>query len=252
MGQRKIDKQHRELEQVMEWQMRELNRAFEKVEQTYDETLRTLGQLLDLRDNETAGHSERVKKYALKLAQAMECTPGELKDITRGAYLHDIGKIGVPDSVLLKPGALTAEEKVLMDTHVRIGYDLISGISFLAASAEIVLTHHERFDGTGYPQGLSGDAIPLGSRIFAVADTLDAMTSDRFYRKAVSFSVAKEEIVRESGRQFDPAVVQAFVGIPEETWETLLADSYSENPPAAELRDPAPSACELVGSDSCP
>jgi HD-GYP domain-containing protein (c-di-GMP phosphodiesterase class II) len=125
---------------------------------------------------------------------------------------------------LLKPGKLTEEERAIMETHVRIGYELVSPIAFLAASAEIVLTHHERYDGRGYPQGLVGDEIPLSARIFAVADTLDAMTSDRPYRRARPYSAAREEIIRESGRQFDPKVVNGFLAIPEEVLEAIRLD----------------------------
>ncbi len=145
----------------------------------------------------------------------------QLKNIVRGAYLHDIGKIAIPDSILLKAGKLDAQETVIMQSHARIGYDLVKRILFLAPAADIVLTHQERYDGTGYPQGLIGNEIPLGSRIFSVADTLDAMTSDRPYRKALPFSAAQEEIHRESGRQFDPEVVQVFLSLGKDFWETL-------------------------------
>jgi HD-GYP domain-containing protein (c-di-GMP phosphodiesterase class II) len=144
-----------------------------------------------------------------------------LKNIARGSYLHDIGKIGIPDAILLKPGKLTPEERLVMDSHTRIGYDLVCRINFLAGAAEIVLTHQERFDGTGYPQGLAGDEIPIGARIFAAADTLDAMTSDRPYRRALPFAAAKAEIIRESGRQFDPKVVEAFLSLPVSTWHEI-------------------------------
>jgi HD-GYP domain-containing protein (c-di-GMP phosphodiesterase class II) len=155
------------------------------------------------------------------MAQAYGCSSEQLKHITRGSYLHDIGKIGVPDSILLKPGKLTAEETGEMQRHARIGYDLVSRIAFLASAAEMVLTHQERYDGTGYPQGLMGDEIPLGARLFAVADTLDAMTSDRPYRHALPFSKAREEITRESGQQFDPEVVRLFLSIPEHVWGSI-------------------------------
>ncbi len=209
------------LEVMVEDRTRQLEAARRRIELTYDETLAALGAALDLRDTETAGHSRRVTLYSLEMARAMGCSPDQLKQIARGAYLHDIGKIGVPDSILLKPGKLTAGEAAVMESHVRIGYELVSRIAFLAGAAEIVLTHQERFDGTGYPQGLMGEEIPLGARIFAVADTLDAMTSDRPYRKALPFSVAREEIIRESGRQFDPAVVEAFLAVPEQRWTEI-------------------------------
>jgi HD-GYP domain-containing protein (c-di-GMP phosphodiesterase class II) len=135
--------------------------------------------------------------------------------------LHDIGKIGIPDSILMKPGALTVAERSVMETHVEAGYNLLNRIAFLADAAEIVLGHHERFDGTGYPQGLSGVDIPLGARIFSIADTLDAMTSDRPYCRATTFAAAREEIIRQSGKQFDPEVVSAFLAIDEGIWPKL-------------------------------
>jgi len=209
------------LEEMVEQRTAQLQAAMKRVELTYDETLEALGAALDLRDNETAGHSRRVTRYCLEIARAMGCSNDQLKQIARGAYLHDIGKIGIPDAILLKPGKLTAEERSVMETHTRIGYDLMCRIAFLAAAAEIVLTHQERFDGTGYPQGLSGEEIPLGARIFAIADTLDAMTSDRPYRKALPYPKALEEIQRESGRQFDPEVVGVFLSLPEQAWTNI-------------------------------
>jgi HD-GYP domain-containing protein (c-di-GMP phosphodiesterase class II) len=195
-----------------------------RIEMTYDETLEALGAALDLRDTETAGHSKRVSGYCLEMATALQRPPDELRHIMRGSYLHDIGKIGIPDAILLKEGKLTPEEMAVMQTHVRIGYDLVSRIAFLAPAAAIVLTHQERWDGTGYPQGLVGDEIPLGARIFAIADTLDAMTSDRPYRKALPLQVAREEIVRFSGKQFDPEIVRLFCSLPEERWEAIRLD----------------------------
>lgn len=190
------------------------NRA--NVESTYDELLEVLGVALDFRDNETAGHSRRVTRFCTEIAQAMGCPSEQLIQINRGAYLHDLGKIAIPDAILFKKGKLTSQEWEVMRTHAWIGYNLVSRISLLAPVAEILLMHHERYDGTGYPRGLKGDEIILGARIFAIADTLDAMTSDRPYRKSLSFSAAREEITRESGRQFDPEVVKAFLAIPED------------------------------------
>jgi putative nucleotidyltransferase with HDIG domain len=183
-----------------------------------------LGQALELRDDETAGHSQRVTRYSLEIARALNCTQEQMKDLARGAYLHDIGKIGIPDAIILKAGPLDESERAIMETHVRIGYEMVCQVSFLAGAAQIVLAHQERYDGTGYPQGLIGNEIPLGARIFSVADTLDAMTSDRPYRRALAYSVARETIAEEAGRQFDPAVVQAFLGIPEITWEQFRAE----------------------------
>ena len=216
-----VEKYRQTLEEMVEQRTRQLQAAMKRIEHTYDDTLEVLGAALDLRDTETAGHSRRVSLYCLEMARGMKRTAEQLRVIARGAYLHDIGKIGIPDSILLKEGKLTPEETAIMQTHVRIGYELVSRVPFLATAAEIVLAHQERYDGTGYPQGLMGDEIPLGARIFSVADTLDAMTSDRPYRKALPFSVAWEEISRESGRQFDPEVVRIFLAFPRETWENI-------------------------------
>jgi len=157
----------------------------------YDELLEVLGVALDFRDNETAGHSHRVARYCSEIAKAMGCPSEDLIQFNRGAYLHDLGKIAIPDPVLFKKGKLSPQEWEVMRTHAWIGYNLVSRISLLAPVAEILLAHHEHYDGTGYPKGLKGDEIPLGARIFAVADTLDAMTSDRPYRKARPFSTAR-------------------------------------------------------------
>lgn len=209
------------LEAKVHVRSQQLDAAMRRIEMTYDETLEALGAALDLRDTETAGHSKRVSRYCLELASAMGQPKDELKHIVRGSYLHDIGKIGIPDAILLKEGKLTAEEMQVMQEHVRIGYELVSRIAFLAPAAAIVLTHQEKWDGTGYPQGLIGEEIPPGARIFAVADTLDAMTTDRPYRKALPFAAAREEMIRHSGKQFDPGVVQTFCSLPEGIWENI-------------------------------
>ncbi len=209
------------LEEMVKDRTFQLQGAMWQIDQIYDETLQALAAALDLRDNETAGHSRRVMKFSVEIAKAMGCSSEQLNSLTRGALLHDIGKIGVPDAILRKHGPLTDEERALMKTHVRRGYNLLKHLAFLAGAAEIVLTHHERFDGGGYPQGILGTKIPLGARIFAVADTLDAMTSDRPYRRATTFAAAREEIIRESGKQFDPAVVLAFLAIDEGVWTEL-------------------------------
>ena len=206
------------LEEMVEQRTKQLKAAMRRIEFTYYETLEALAAALDLRDNDTAGHSRRVTLYALELARRLNFSSDQLKQLERGAYLHDIGKIGIPDSILLKPGKLTPEETAVMQTHVRIGYELMSRVAFLASASQIVLTHQECYDGTGYPQGLAGEEIPLGARIFAIADTLDAMLSDRPYRRGRPYSVARAEIQRESGKQFDPQVVAAFLEVPEESW----------------------------------
>ena len=221
---RELETYRTHLEEMVEKRTKQLQSATKRIELTYDETLGALGGALDLRDNETAGHSRRVTRYCLEIARGMGCSEADLKQIERGSYLHDMGKIGIPDAILFKPGKLTDEEKKIMESHARIGYDLVSGIAFLAPAAQIVLAHQERFDGTGYPQGLVGNEIPLGARIFTVADTLDAMTSDRPYRRAMTFDAASEEIKREAEHQFDPKVVEAFLSVPQQMWLHIRAD----------------------------
>lgn len=206
---------------------RQLARAVHRVKVTSEGTLRALGSALQLRDAETAGHCQRVTRWSYELAKAIKCPRPELKKIVRGAYLHDIGKIGIPDAILRKPGPLTDQERAIIEKHVRIGFELIRHIPFLQGAAEIVLTHQERFDGKGYPQGLAGADIPLGARIFAVADALDAMTCDRPYRRALPYSVARDEIIRESGHQFDPAVVDAFLSLPEQLWQGIRDEAQA-------------------------
>jgi putative nucleotidyltransferase with HDIG domain len=170
-----------------------------------------LAAALDAREHETASHSKRVACHTLVLARRYTRDPEVLRQVYWGALLHDIGKIGIADAILLKHGALDAAEWQAMRRHPEIGYAILARAPFLAPAAEIVLTHEERFDGSGYPRGLAREAIPLWSRLFAVIDTLDAMTSDRPYRKALSFGAAKAEIVALEGRQFDPSAVAAFL-----------------------------------------
>ena len=209
------------LEEMVDQRTSQLRQALAQIEQNFEETLQALATALELRDNGTAGHSRRVMTYAVQIAKVMGCSKEEIHSIAIGALLHDIGKIAIPDAILMKNRALTREEREVMRTHVIVGYNLLNCIGFLADAAEIVLTHHEHFDGTGYPQGLAGEEIPLGARVFAVADTLDVMTSDRPYHQATSFAVAREEIVLQSGKQFDPVVVAAFSSVAAATWEEI-------------------------------
>lgn len=194
-------------------------------------TLEAMILALDLRENETSYHSYRVTEYAVYLGRRANLSDKELSVIAKGALLHDIGKIGIPDHILLKPGKLTDEEWVLMKKHPELGYGLLRNIDFLKESAAIVHTHHERYDGRGYPSALSGDEIPLGARIFSVADALDAMTSERCYRQAIPFEDAVVRIAEASGSQFDPRVVDIFLEIPIYEWEGIksrIADSGSD------------------------
>ena len=212
------------LEQVVRARTEMLRQAMEDLEHSYDVTLEALGDALDLKDSETEGHSKRVTAYTIALARAMGISPAEIKVIARGAFLHDIGKMAIPDEILRKPGKLTPEEQEVMREHCARGYQMLRKIPFLSEAAEIVFTHQEHFDGSGYPSGLSGSSIPIGARIFAVADTLDAITSDRPYRVARTFDAAREEIVRCSGTQFDPAVVEVYLKIPNELWLELRSE----------------------------
>jgi len=217
------------LEQMVRARTEMLRHAMEDLEHSYDVTLEALGDALDLKDSETEGHSKRVTAYTIALARAMGISPSEIKIIARGAFLHDIGKMAIPDEILRKPGKLTPEEQAVMREHCARGYHMLRKIPFLAEAAEIVFSHQEHYDGTGYPSGLRGREIPIGARIFAVADTLDAITSDRPYRKARSFDVAREEILRCSGTQFDPAVVEVFLKIPSELWQELRSEISGQN-----------------------
>jgi response regulator RpfG family c-di-GMP phosphodiesterase len=218
---RQVDTYRLHLEEMVAERTVQLQAAVQQIERSYEDTLRALGAAIDLRDSETAGHSMRVCRSALEIARKMSWPEKSLGSLARGAYLHDIGKLGIPDGILRKPGPLTAEEWKLMQQHVQIGFVLVKDIPFLADAAELVLSHHERFDGCGYPRRLRGEEIPLSARIFAVADTLDAITSDRPYRCASSFEVARETIRRISGSQFDPQVVAAFLSIPAEVWPAI-------------------------------
>jgi putative nucleotidyltransferase with HDIG domain len=210
-----------DLEQLVAERTQQLSIALQDLEQSYDYTLEALGGALDAKDAETEGHCQRVTAFTITIAKAMGVDKGLLRHIARGAFLHDIGKMGVPDSILRKPGPLTPQEREIMRRHCDIGYSVLERIPFLKEAAEIVLSHQEFYDGTGYPRGLRGEQIPLGARIFAVADTLDAMISDRPYRKALPISAARDEIKRFSGKQFDPRVVEVFLAQPERIWREL-------------------------------
>ena len=217
------------LEQVVQARTEMLRQAMEDLENSYDVTLEALGDALDLKDSETEGHSKRVTAYTIALARAMGVSPAQIKVIARGAFLHDIGKMAIPDDILRKPGVLSPDEQEIMREHCTRGYHILRKIPFLSEAAEIVYSHQDHYNGSGYPSGLSGNEIPIGARIFAVADTLDAITSDRPYRKARNFDVAREEILRCSGTQFDPAVVEVFLKIPNELWQELRSEITAQN-----------------------
>ena len=209
------------LESLVAARTEQLHKAMQDLERSYDITLEALGDALDLKDAETEGHSKRVTAFTIAIARAMKLPGDKIRIIARGAFLHDVGKMAIPDSILCKPDKLNAEEVTIMREHCDRGYQMLRKIPFLQEAAEIVYSHQERWDGTGYPRGLKGEEIPLGARLFAVADTLDAICSDRPYRPAQSFEAARDEIVRWSGRQFDPKIVEVFLEMPERIWEDL-------------------------------
>jgi putative nucleotidyltransferase with HDIG domain len=193
----------------------------DELEASYNSLLRALSSAMDSRDHETADHTNRVTRYAVRLGQEMKLSSEQLLDLERGALLHDIGKIGIPDGILLKPGRLDANEMRLMRAHVEHGDAMLREIPFLATARFVVRHHHERFDGRGYPASLAGNEIPLLARIFSLCDTYDAITSQRPYKKARSDSEAREIIRRENGQQFDPEVVEAFDRIPSLEWQAI-------------------------------
>ena len=215
------------LEQMVSERTEQLRSALARVEESYDQTLEALGGAIDLRDSETAGHSRRVCLYSLEIAKAMGRRSAELVPLGRGAWLHDIGKLALPDSILLKPGPLTPVERATMQTHVTVGYELVSRISFLSDAVDVVLNHHERYDGQGYARKLGGKEIPLSARIFSIADALDAMTSQRPYQNALSFDEASERIRSGAGTQFDPEIAEAFLSLPLSTWINIRRESLA-------------------------
>ncbi len=237
---RQIARYRQSLDEVASTRTARLRGAMSDLERSYDVTIEAMGNALDLRDEETEGHSRRVTAFSIALARACGITGEELKTLARGAFLHDIGKISTPDAILLKPGKLTPDETAIMREHCMRGYEIVSKVPFLRDSAEIVLTHQECFDGSGYPHGLAGDDIPFGARVFAIADTLDAITSDRPYRLGKSFEQARQEILRCAGQQFDPDIVRIFCDIPLKVWEDLREESLTNlnSGIAASLRCP--------------
>lgn len=181
----------------------------------YEATIEGLSHALDLRDRETEGHSRRVTELTVKLAKALNMTENEIMHIRRGALLHDMGKIGVPDAILHKPAKLTEEEWAIMRKHPQLAYEMLYPIEYLRPALEIPLNHHERWDGSGYPRGLKGEDIPIVARLFAVVDVWDALTSNRPYRPAWSEEEASAYIREEAGKHFDPQVVDLFFKIDE-------------------------------------
>jgi putative nucleotidyltransferase with HDIG domain len=213
------------LEELVEQRTAELDRALNSLEGAYRSTLKALTAALETRDSETHGHSERVVSYSLRLGREYGLNSEQMKALEFGSLLHDIGKIGVPDSILRKPAKLTEEEWVRMREHPVHGQQILRGIEFLQGAARVVAQHHEQWNGTGYPLGLRGEEIDINARIFAVADAFDAITSDRVYRRGKSYEAAAQELDDWAGRQFDPKVVEAFHRVPKEDWEELHRQS---------------------------
>ncbi len=216
------------LESLVKARTDQLQAAMGNLERSYDITLEALGDALDLKDRETEGHSKRVTAFTIAIARAMGLPRDQINTIARGAFLHDIGKMAIPDKILNKPGKLEPDEFSIMKEHAHLGYQIVKKIPFLAEAAEIVYSHQERFDGSGYPRGLRGDQIPLGARIFSVADTLDAITSDRIYRPKQTLQAARQEIAKWAGRQFDPEVVKVFLEMPDNIWEDLRKEIHAQ------------------------
>ncbi len=213
------------LEELVEQRTIELDKALNSLEGAYRSTLKALTAALETRDSETHGHSERVVSYSLRLGREYGLNSEEMKSLEFGSLLHDIGKIGVPDSILRKPAKLTEEEWVRMREHPLHGQQILRGIEFLQGAARVVAQHHEKWDGTGYPLGLREEEIDICARIFAVADAFDAITSDRVYRRGKPYEAAAQELDDWAGRQFDPKVVEAFHRVPKEDWEVLHRQS---------------------------
>ena len=215
-----------------------------------DALLDAVAAAVDLRSRETPGHSRRVTAYALELARAAGLRePHALDALRRGALLHDVGKLGIPDAILQKTGPLDQREWRLMQRHPELGCQLLAGVPVLQGALAVVRHHHEHWDGTGYPHRLRGERIPLEARLFAVADALDAITSRRPYRPALSFEEARRRIAAEAGGQFDPEVVRIFLEIPVERWKALR-EEQQVNPPwtAAALGSLRPTPARAQGA----
>jgi len=228
------------LESLIEARTDQLREALRGLERSYDITLEALGDALDLKDAETEGHSRRVTAFTMAIAKEMGLPKEQIDMIARGAFLHDIGKMAIPDRILLKPGKLDDKEKEIMREHCYHGYQMLKKIPFLVDACEIVYSHQEHFDGSGYPRGLKGLEIPLGARIFSVADTLDAIISDRPYRPARSLAEARKEILAWSGRQFDPEVIEVFMKMPDEIFEYVRREINSKAYPITTPPPPKP------------
>jgi ribonuclease P protein subunit RPR2 len=195
----------------------------QQLTRSYMATVRALSNAVEARDAYTGKHAERVAAYGITIARTLGIARPEAPEIEFGFLLHDIGKVAIPDAILYKPGKLTDEERRLMSRHPTIGAEIVGGIEFLQEAVDVVRSHHERWDGTGYPDALAGTEIPLAARVFAVADVFDALTTDRPYRRAIPFAEARAIIARGSGSHFDPTVAAAFASIADDTLTALAA-----------------------------
>jgi putative nucleotidyltransferase with HDIG domain len=215
--QRQLERYAADLREVFK---QERTRA-QELRRSYRATVRALSNAVEARDAYTGKHAERVTAYGMELARAVGLSIEESPQIEFGFLLHDIGKVAVPDAILFKAGRLSEEEYSLIAQHPVVGAEILRDVDFIGEGKLVVRHHHERWDGTGYPDGLVGEEIPLAARVFAVADTLDALTTDRPYRPAAGWEEARDEIHRFSGRQFDPTVVAAYDAIPDVEFERL-------------------------------
>jgi HD-GYP domain-containing protein (c-di-GMP phosphodiesterase class II) len=219
-----IEELHEELARLRA-QLAEREREAEaqaiRLRRSYESTVRALADAVEARDEYTARHAERVAAYGMEIARVCGVDTTEGSDLEFGFLLHDIGKIAISDAILHKPGRLTEAERDAMRRHPVIGEEIVRGIDFLGGAREVVRSHHERWDGAGYPDRLAGERIPLSARVFAVADTFDALTSDRPYRAAASFREARRVIAEASGTQFDPQIAEAFDDIPDARFDEI-------------------------------
>ena len=243
---RENDTYRTNLEDLVTARTRQWKTALADLEKSYDFTLEALCDALDAKSAETLLHTRRVTAYAIAIARKIGLPQEEVRTVLRGALLHDIGKIAIPDQILNKPDKLTPDEAAVMREHAYAGYKMLCKIPFLSEAADIVYSHQEWYDGSGYPRGLKGEEIPLGARIFSIADTLDAMTSDRVYRPAQSFDAAQAEILRFSGSQFDPKIVKKFLEMPVGFWIGLREEVRASNDPSLNISASGSVATSIV------
>ncbi len=217
------------LETTLQEQSGRLRHTLDQLHEASHETMEALVTALDARERETQSHSQRVSEYSVRLGAALGLSAEELEVLRQGSMLHDIGKIGIPDRILLKPDSLTDDEWVEMRKHPEIGAWIVNGVDSLRPASDIVIAHHERFDGEGYPHRLAGSSIPLGARLFAIADTLDAVLSDRPYRSGSTYAAARDEIERNAGTQFDPEIATCFLRVPPSEWDEIREKSFAKH-----------------------